>query len=93
LWWSTPVVLIAQNGITLRLSRDPHPRDKRACLPKVPSLHNLESFKELKQSNIKEKIELLREFQRIFLKVLKIFKYLREYVDLFKNQLLKWPLN
>jgi Lrp/AsnC family transcriptional regulator for asnA, asnC and gidA len=80
LWWSTPVALIAQNGITQRLSRDPHPRDKRACLPKIPSLHNLELFKELNQSNIKEKCRLVRRFQRIFLKLSKIFKYLQIHI-------------
>ena len=43
LWWSTPVFLA--KGITLRLSHDPHPRDKRACLPKISSLHSI--WKEL----------------------------------------------
>ena len=85
LWWSTPVALIAQSGITLRLSRDPHPRDKRACLPKIPSLHNLWLFKELNWSKIKGKAQLVRRFQRIFLKLSKLFKYLRIILIISKN--------
>jgi len=30
-----------QNGSMLCLSCDPHPRDKRACLPKISSPHNI----------------------------------------------------
>jgi hypothetical protein len=30
-----------RNGSILRLSCDPHPRDKRACLPKISSPHNI----------------------------------------------------
>ena len=37
--WSTTVFLA--KGIMLCLSYDPHPRDKRACLPKISSLHKI----------------------------------------------------
>jgi hypothetical protein len=48
----------------LRLSCDPHPRDERACLPKISSPHSIEQesaviklllvFKELDKTKIKE---------------------------------------
>ncbi|MDB5193373.1 MAG: hypothetical protein JWQ96_2936 [Segetibacter sp.] len=33
--------VLLPNGSTLRLSCDPHPRDKRACLPKISSPHSV----------------------------------------------------
>ena len=32
------------DGSMLRLSRDPHLRDKEACLPKVSSPHSIKNF-------------------------------------------------
>ncbi len=39
--WSAIPVCNGTTGSILRLSVFPHPRDKRACLPKISSLHSI----------------------------------------------------
>jgi hypothetical protein len=57
----------------LRLSCDPHPRDERACLPKISSPHSITTrisdkwtnscFKELDRTKIKKMAFLFQIFE------------------------------
>jgi hypothetical protein len=53
LWWSTPVFLA--KGITLRLSHNPHPRDRRACLPNFITPHYIKNTSFASRAKTEEK--------------------------------------